>query len=307
MYTLYFLDGKSFAVTRRHWFEARIGYLAFNSAGTMLVVEDDEEAVHFLDVELLQPIKTVSRLENIVACPARDVLAGVIGSPRRREIQFLCMNDASEDGEIKFPEGLEINAMNFSADCQRLGVLTKAETHLEEEKVESYNLPRQMKGLERNIYQQKHDGKMSRLLIFSVPSGKLLSSRELWYAPSEGNTELLLGEDRDIVLSYENLNAEISPEGEIRLFKTETLGYGRGVSPGHNAFIMGAMRKATLVRFQGSDWREDEIQLDVIQGWPEYFANFVFAPNGGIFGVTSAYRLIVIDANGNLKQAIPVF
>jgi hypothetical protein len=48
-------------------------------------------------------------------------------------------------------------------------------------------------------------------------------------------------------------------------------------------------------------------EIDRLPGWPEYYKGFGFGPDGTVYGVTTAYRLVRINKNGEAEKVVPVY
>ena len=302
--TLYILDAADLKVTQRIWFRARIGALAFSKNGAILVVEDDDETLHFLDVKTFKPVKKVEKTGFIAVCRSADLLAGVTGSYRKREIVLLSMTDGSQKGKIAWTEKTRPGRIALAPDGKKLVVLTEKEKG-DEKKVSYSQIPKDLKGAARHEFVQKHDGYVSKLLTYEVPSGKLLKTLDLWYTSDGNRTDIVLAGDETIVFNYSAIDARITAKGETTVFETKSSGYGRGVSLDHKAFLTGSLRSATHVKVDGLVMTE--LSLDDLPGWPEYFAAFTFLADGSAYGVTSAHRLVKISKTGSLVKTGRVY
>lgn len=300
---IYVLDASTLEVRKRIWASARVGQLAFNRDGTRLVLEDDDENLTFYDTATYEALKTVSRASDMNCAPAADLLA-MHREVRDQAIHFLSMTDGNEKGSIPFSE--RIAAFGLDSSGSRLVVLTEAVKNEEEPRVPVADTPKDLKGVEKKIYEQKHDARTSSMLVYEVPSGKLVSRHELWYSTSSGRVDVVVTEKFAAVLNYGNENARIYFDGKIEFFQCDnSFNYGRGYSQDRKWAMTGGLRRGTLTNLENLE--ATGFEVDKVPGWPEYFEGFTFGPDGTGFGVTSACRLVVLSRKGEVQKAVPVY
>jgi len=330
---LYILDQATLEVQKRHWFASRIGTLAYSQDGATLVVEDEKEQLYFLDAQTLASKHTIKETGYISTCINNNLLAGVAGKYNNREIHVLSLSDGSELAKIPLPEKTQVAALSVSPDCQQVVVLSKSRKSDSEEK----RKPKDLKGLAKSEFMQKHDGNIATLFRYNIETGEQLSILDLNYTSSLGSTSILVAGSDIVIFNYNNVNVIINSAGEEKYFAAGNLGYGRGIAPDHQAFLIGGMREASYVRLGkpkltvlkldsfssltnsiGEAMRnaakatisEDDIsqfKIDTLPGWPEYFAAFSFLADGSAYGVTSAFRIVHINPDGSVEKVLPVF
>jgi WD40 repeat protein len=307
---IYVVDAESLEVLKRHWAKARVGTLRYTGDGKVLLVEDEEGTVHLHDAGSMltddpKVTKQIQEAEDIECQPKADLFAAIGGDWKTKEVTVYTMSEGSEKMKVTLPEKVKPAGMAISPDGKKLAILTDAQDTDTEKKLGYGDIPKDLKNLAKDEFRQKNDGKISHLMIYDIPSGKELKKVDLWYTSSAGSTDLVFDGDKIIVFNYSNLNAVISPDGSVELFKTKSMGYGRGVKADNTAFAIGSLRDATLVLVEGMV--QKTINLDSLPGWPEYFGCFAFAEDGTCYGVTSASRLVKIDKDGNIEKTVPIY
>jgi len=304
--TLYVLDAASLKVTRRHWLGTRIGALAFNRDGSVIVIEDDKNVLHFLGAGDLKPVAAVKNTAYISACRSADLLAGARHRDWRgaKAVCILSLNDGSEKAKMDLPAGTQVNRVALSPDGKRLAVLTR-EIKDKQKPTEKPKPPAGLTGLAVNKFQMQHDGKQSKLLIYEAPSGKLLKTHDLWYTSGHQWTTLLFDGEMAVAFNYYNLNAKIAADGTVELFRVRGLAYGRGVSPDAKAFLTGSLRDGKYVTVE--NLKTKGFRIKAIKGFPEYFAGFTFHTDGSAYGVTSCFRLVKITRDAKVEKVVPVY
>ena len=304
--TLYVLDAASLKVTRRHWLGTRIGALEFNRDGSVILIEDDKNTVHFLRAGDLKPVATVKNTAYISACRSADLLAGARPRDWRgaKAVCILSLNDGSEKAKMDLPAGTQVNRVALSPDGRRLAVLTR-EIKDKQKLAEKPKPPAGLTGLAVNKFQMQHDGKQSKLLIYEAPSGKLLKTHDLWYTSGHQWTTLLFDGETAVVFNYFNLNSKIAAVGTVELFRVRGLAYGRGVSSDATRLATGSLRTGSLVR--ADDLTAKRFRIKAIKGFPEYFAGFTFHTDGSAYGVTSCFRIVKLSKDAEVQNVVPVY
>ena len=301
---LYLLDAENLKVKERIWVGARVGHLAFNKNGKRLLIEDDEESLHFVDMETNMIVHVIKKRGYISTSHDANLMAADSGAWREITLLFLSLTNGDEKGKVVLPGRWAAFALDAAG--KRLAVLSQQEKSDKEKKVEWSKIPKELKGAARKEFVQKNDGYISTLTIYEVPSGKELAKHDLWYSSRKDTTELILTDDAVYSINYDNACAKIDDKGEVTMFEVETgYNYGIGVSGDRKAFLAGGLRDAAYVTLDGL--KTVKLKLDRIPGWPEYFERFTFTPDGTGYGVTSAFRLIKISKEGKVEKMVPVY
>lgn len=306
--TLYVLDAASLKVTRRHWLGTRIGALEFNRDGSVILIEDDKNVVHFLAAGDLKPVAAVKNTAHISACRSADLLAAARPRDWRgaRAVCILSLNDGSEKAKMDLPAGTKVNRVALSPDGRRLAVLTR-EIKDKQKPTGKPKPPAGLTGLAVNKFQMQHDGKRSKLLIYAAPSGKLLKTHDLWYTSGHQWTTLLFDGETAVAFNYYNLNAKIAADGTVELFHVRGLAYGRGVSPDAKTLLTGNMCTMDGSRVTVADLKAKTFRIQRIKGCSEYYAGFAFHTDGSAYGVTSNFRIVKLDKDAKVEKVVPVY
>jgi WD40 repeat protein len=300
--TLLVLDPETLAVKERIWIETSIVSLTFDKTGATLAVTDTSGEVLLFDT---------SNWKQRAAIPARGTLAYapesgfVAGSDKQnKSVSLFSMSDGKETGKLALPAGAVVANLGFSADGKRLAVILKAKDG-SEPKVAQNAIPKELKGLAREEFVLRNDGKISELLVFDAASGKMMSQAASYYSL---DNDAVVYFDGDAVLSvnYRNINARISPDGNAALFATPNgFNYGTGVSPDQKLLLSGGLRSFSVTKPDGSTHAKGE--LPRLPGWPEYFKGFSATADGKtIYGATTAYRIVKIGPDGKIVAVAPV-
>jgi glutamine cyclotransferase len=294
---LYIMDAASLTVKERIWFKSNIYEMEFNKDGSILVVEDTSETLYFVNTKDWQTVKKVPKAGYMSPAPAADILAGADPGYKTSKVKFISMTDGSLKGQVEFPA--KVIGIGLDASGKRLVLMAQGP----KDKEAKQKKPKELKGLEADIFKQKNDGKVSILAEFDVPSGKKISEKTVFYSVSA--PKILVAKKVTYIFTYQDINAKIVGD-DITLFKGQSsYNYGIGISPDREAVLLGGLRKGT--RIKAADLGMVTFDVDSLPGWPEYYKGFGFASDGTGYAVTTAYRLVKINKNGTMEKAIPVY
>ncbi len=303
--TLVVLDPETLEVKDRTWIETDIVRMAFNQKGTLLAVESTEGKVTLFDTATWKKKLDLGKREIFAMASKADVLAGYDTDYNSPTIHLHSMADGTVKAQIPLPaKGIRYVAYGINADATRLAVITEGKDDPAEKKVEYNDIPKDLKDLPRDEFVQHNDGKTSTFYLLNAADGKVLLEKKIFYT-TYGGTILFKGEDA-ILLSITNVNARISPKGDVTLFKLAPADYSAyGASADQGTLMAGGSRffgvasSATLQVAKG--------EFERLPGWPEYCKGFSGTADGkGLYVGTSAYRVVRIGADGKVIKAAPI-
>ncbi len=301
--TLYVVDAESLTVTGRHWHGAQIGALAFNADGTRLVLEDETSSVLLLETEGYTAVRTIGNTDFIAPAPQVDRMA-VLLTGRQPRLALLSMTDGSTVREFALPEGFRVLAHTLSPDGARIAVLSQEFDRPEELATEEPD------GLPQGHARLLQRNKASRFLVIDAATGELLRDHTFWYS-SQGaySTTLAFHGEDVIVFNYSGVNARIDAEGNVAVLEgLQGFAYGRGLSTDHSRIVTGGLAAGSLGRLTPDGLSVVPFNVtNRLRGWPEYFADFAFAPGDLVYGVTSSFRIIRINEGGHVTAEAPVY
>ncbi len=301
---LYVLDSGKMEVSRRIWLGVCIVDLQFSRDGSILLAEDTDGTVHAIDTKTWQVQKQMQKAGLMTAAQPADLMAGLNPDYNGHIIRFLSMTDLSEKGKISFAKEQKVVSMGLDAAAGKLAVLL--ESVADESESKGAKPPADLRGTALEEFRLKNDGKTAMFMLFKVPDGTKLSEHKLWYSASSSGWKILFHGDNALIINYSNLNAQISPSGEITLFSLDnSFNYGMGMSADQKIFMSGGLSHGTYTRVEGMN--KVQFKLDRLSGWPEYFKGFAVAADGTAYGSTSAYRIIRISPAGTVDKSFPVF
>lgn len=301
---LYVMDAGKMEVSHRIWLGVCIVDLQFNRDGSVLLAEDTDGTIHAIDTKIWQVQKQMQKAGRMSAAPSADLIAGLNPDYNGHIIRFLSMTDLSEKGKVVFEKGQEVMSMGLDAAGGKLAVLLVSAA--DESEPKGAKPPADLKGLALEEFRLKNDGKTSMFMVFKVPDGTKVSEHKLWYSASSSGWKTLFHGDNALIINYSNLNAQISPSGDLSLFNLDnSFNYGMGMSADQKIFMSGGLSHGTYTKVEGMN--KSPFKPDRLPGWPEYFKSFAVAADGTAYGATSAYRIIRISPGGTADKSFPVF
>lgn len=294
---LYVMDPASLEVKTRVWLKTNIYEMEFNKDGSILVVEDTSETLYFLKTGDWKVVKTINKGGPMSAAPEVDLLAGFKSGYKKSTVNVYSMTDGALKTKVEVPA--KVVGAGLNAKGTRLVVMAMGP----KDKEAKNKTPKELKGIEKETFKQKNDGKVSILTEFEVPSGKKISEKTIFYSIS--SPLVVVGEKRTDIFGYTNVNATIEGD-KITLFKGKSsYNYGMGKSPDGKMVLLGGLRDGSLVQVDGLAMTT--FRIDKLPGWPEYYKGFGFGPDGTGYAVTTAFRLVKIDKTGKIIKAVPVY
>ena len=107
-------------------------------------------------------------------------------------------------------------------------------------------------------------------------------------------------------VNYSNLNATVTPGGEVSLFQLDnSFNYGIGCSADQAILLTGGLSNGTYTKVEGM--KQSKFDADKIPTWPEYFKSFTVGADGTAYGATSAFRVIRIKPDGTFDKSFPIY
>ena len=295
---LYVLDPQTYEVKDRVYFKSNIFEMEFNKDGSTLIIEDVKSTLYFLETGTWKVKAQFPNSGSFSAASQVDLVACLNSGSKKSVIEFRSMTDGASKGKIEYPGSVTI--IGLSAKGDRLVTLAAGEKGQEEKKP----VPSDVSGFDRDVFSQKNDGEVSVMTEYEVPSGKQIRQQVVFYKPSIPKA-ILVGEKESLVVAYNGLHAKWSGE-EITLFKVgNSYSYGAEVSLDRKVFVSGGLAAGDYVKAE--DQSAVAFRNPPLPGWPEYFEGFGFAPDGTAYGVTTAYRLVVIDNQGQITKVVPIY
>ncbi|WPL16398.1 hypothetical protein Thiowin_01352 [Thiorhodovibrio winogradskyi] len=301
--TLYVLNAADMEIVNRVWLGTCIVKLDFDKDGKVLLAEASDGNLLSIDTTSWQVAGNRPKSEKMSVARAVNRVAVLNPDHNGHSISFLDISDLSEQGRVTLPKGQKVAALGLDAAGERLGILTESVNDESEPKEPK---PADLRGLEGDEFRLKHDGKTTQFLVFKVPSGEPLWEQKTYYSPSMTGMKVLFDGEAGVAVNYSDLNAKITPEGEVSLFKLDNgFNYGTGFSHDQSILLTGGLAKGTYTKVGAVSMMT--FSPDRLQGWPEYFKDFAISEDGTAYGATSGYRIVTVKPGGMFAKSTPIF
>ncbi|PKO18790.1 hypothetical protein CVU37_05275 [candidate division BRC1 bacterium HGW-BRC1-1] len=301
---LLIVDTAKMEVTNRAWLGVSITDLQFNKDGSQLLVQDTDGTIHQVDAKKWEVAKSEKKADQMSVSREADLVAALDADYAGQVVKILSASDLSPKGKVTLEKGQKVVALGLNASGTRLAVLLDAVTDATEPK--ATETPKDLKDLAADEFKLKNDGKTSQFMVFEVPEGKKIVDKKLYYSPSSSGAKIFFSGDNALLVNYSNLNATVTPEGEVTLFKFEnSYNYGIGASPDQSIILTGGLSNGSYTKVEGMN--QTTFTSDKLPTWPEYFKSFAVAKDGTAYGATSSFRVARIKSNGSFDKAFPLY
>ncbi|MFQ3649396.1 MAG: hypothetical protein SNJ75_03615 [Gemmataceae bacterium] len=291
---VYVLNADNLDLKQRLGVRAPVRNLAFTLDASAVVVEDDRATLRRFDRATGKPLASLEDARGLTLHPAGK-LALVHGSTLRliqlADFRTLATLETSERPA----------AMAFDATGKQIFVLEQGQFSEDEKRVPAAELPEKLRGLQREEFRQRHDGRIALLRSYDL-EGKELRRRRLWYTSDTDSTTLIPRGEEMLILNRSNIVARVDAKGEITLYRLEVpVLHARAANPDGSRLALGLRGAVRLLTDKVRD-----ISLGEDDAETEFVTRIVVQPTGAVFGVTSAYRVFRLSPEGKLL-IVPVF
>ena len=307
--TIYQVESATMTVQKRHWLKTTIWSIHFNQAGTKIIVEDTKMNLHLLDAQTLATSKVLSKAGFFTTARNADLGVSLDANYKGHRLAIRSLTDLSEQRAIDFPKGQKVGAFGLNSTGTKLGVITQAT----KDSAEPVNrkVPRELRGVEKDVFKQKNDGKTAIVQVYDVATGKKLSEAKTYYTTQNGALVAFAG-DTPVFINFSNVNAGVGPDGKTTIFRMpHGLNYGWARSEDGLRIVTGGMARGSIAQLGqnavASTQNAKQFSAQKLPGWPEYFKGFAFGIDGSIFGATSGYRIIKIDPSNTVVSETPIY
>ena len=304
--TIYVMDPGTLEVKQRVWLGTTIVSMSYNKDGSIIAVEDSNGVVQFLKASDYTKATEQDDLENMAVARDADMAAGLDDDYQGNAVRFFSLSNGVEKGKVIFPKGIRISCFGISPEGDKVAVLQNGVDDPSEKKLSYKDIPKDLKGIARDEFQLKNDGKTAILATYKVPSGEKISEHKTFYTSSSTNSKILFDGDDVVVVNYSNDNARYKPDGSVELFELgNSFNYGSGLSPDQELIFTGGLRNGSITKVD--DMTHVSFRIQKLPGWPEYFKGFCSDGNGNIYGATSGFRVVKIDTSGKIIKETGCF
>lgn len=301
---LYLLDSDKLEVKSRFWIGARLGRCAFSKDGTRILVEDETDRLQLLDVSSGKVLAKLDKVTGLFARSSLDLaIVRDLEELTKHRLLILSLSKLEEIQRVHLPD--RPIAWTLDESGKQLLVLGAGKTG-EEKVIPVTEIPRDLAGLARWTFRQKHDGLESTLYQIEIATGKILGTTTSWYTSDSDSTQLGFLGSTMYIFNRVNLCARVERKGATTLFETsQGVNHALAISPNGKLLLTGGLQGGTLSTLE--DNRKTVFHLNELPGQTEYLNRFDFQEDGSSWAVTSAYRLVRISRTGRIEKIVPVY
>ena len=177
-------------------------------------------------------------VSGMTLSPSGDLLAvRDLKRPDRPGVRVLDAASLEEKWRLSLAE--RASAFSFSADSKRLAVLEGGHETTEEKRTPLRETPEALKGLARQEFQQKNDGRRAWLHVCDVLEGKTMRRTSLWYTSDSDSTRLTLAGEQVTILNQADTCARVGADGAVTMFALGERSIQTLATDGKGVFIGG--------------------------------------------------------------------
>lgn len=305
--TFYVLDAATMEVKDRIWHGYSPIRLNWSKDGKTLGLFHTDDVFTFFDAATLQETVTTEKFtDHCIAGEAEKLVTVLSGPVRDGKSPITLATYSLATGEkldtVDFDYTVQVVSVSCSADGNDIVLATREYDTGTEEKKEP---PRDMAREEQPEFRKRNDAKAMWIGWFDGELNKG-PEYESWFSSSKANLSFVK-DGKAYWLRNATENAEFAKDGSLRMVvlgKASSF-YGELASADHSYFLVGTLGKGQIVRTDTMAEREFAFP-DRLKGWPEYLYGFGIAPDGTIYGGTSAYRMIKVSPQGQVQEIRPI-
>ena len=313
---IYQHDPKTLEVVKRTRVDQDIKDLAVNADGTLIFCADgnfgqkisvrDRKTGKILseknDIEQVggfgsggDKVFLVSKKANLLAYRTKDGVFSIVN-----------MADGKTTATIKHDEKAAPTHVGcISPDGQTLTLISRGQDTTSEKKLGGrvkFNAD-----LEAVLTHEKADGKASTVTTYSIASGKIVSTKEVFYDASAHQTAYAFHHKSDVhVVTYGDVNMRLPTTGDPELYRTTVMAYGFGVTHDGSRFAVGSMINNGALFDTGKPKKQTIEGATPNPGFPEYYKTMVFDADNNMYGLTGDLRLFRVDDKNKMYVIKPV-
>jgi len=303
---LYLVDPASLEVRQRIAIGTNPQELWYSSDGSTLAVLTTDDEVLFFDTATWTEKGVLEDVQAVAHAAAADALV-VLGRPKKgadgAKTTVLLVQPLTGGAPVsEIAVAAEAAAIASKPDASAFAVLTK---QAKDESETKQDPPADLKGIDKEIFRLQHDQQASEIVLIAG-TGAETGRQKTWYSQSAALTGVYAA-DAIHFLGYQNKNAKFGLDGALLAVYEGPVSYNYGLGPdaAQARIAVGTLRDGGIVSL--ADGTSVTFRIDQSRGWPEYFEGFAFAPDGSLWGGTTAYRLVHVGPDGTVIAAKPVF
>lgn len=303
---IYLYDTESWEMLEKVRVDYRVQGIHFDSTGDQCVVNGGGRDLLVYDVENWKQVK---KIKGAIACAIapKAPVAGTIrkkrgGGWKDRVLIVWSLPEWEVKKKIDLPEDFKPMQTVFSEDA-KICYLRSGRFRNKKEK-EADAGPKPESHMERNLWRQRTDGYVSKIMAMDVEAEKIMKTIECFDTPNK--FDIFPAENGAVFACYGRYVATFDVEkGTYETKPTGEFAYGSGMGPAGNIWT-GSLRSYLVLSPDSKKLGQGKI--DQLPGFPEYFRDFTPLGDDKVVAVTDAWRIVIFDAQKyEVLKTIPCY
>ena len=305
--TFYVIDSATLKVKDRIWHGYSPLRLNWSKDGKTIGLFHTDDIFTFFDaVTLKETVSTEKFSDHCIAGETETLVTMLSGPVRDGKSAVTLATYSLATGEklktVDFDYTAQVVSVSCSADGNDIVLATREYDSESEEKKDP---PKDMAREQQPEFRKRNDAKVMWIGWFDGDLNKG-PEYESWFSSTKANLSFVRN-GKAYWLRNSSENAEFARDGSLKMFALDKAAsfYGELASVDNSYFLVGTLGKGQIV--QTDTMAETEFAFpDRLKGWPEYLYGFGIAPDGTIYGGTSAYRMIKVSPQGQVQEIKPI-
>ncbi len=307
---LYVIDAETLAVQKRIWLGVNPLAIIVSKDASKFAVHDTDSNVTLFDLNTFKPVHQFSKTANAIAYAENtDTLymaARPSGNHRTKTFKTKISNVVLSTNKVglQLTVDIGVGAIGVEPDGSQITMVSSPIRRTNAE--EKAQPPKDLRGLERYLFQQKHDDAIAKVRVVGA-DGKEVTRFQTWFGSIGRDATVVKINGKPTIVSYHQYGAQFDIQsGATQIFEgSKTYNYGIGGSVTAQRLVLGGLRTGATINTETGAITKFSIQR-LGGGWPEYFKSFAVAKDGTVYGTTTAYRLVKILPDGQVDKVVPV-
>ncbi len=302
--TLYTIDAATMDVTDRRYIPEMVTWLDYSPDGRLLYMLTDEDVLSAHSGGSMKTMFTIEDVDVVSFVPEAGRIAVMENRYDGGIVRLLDAASGEVLTRVELPD-LRTSLIALAEDGGSAIILTSSESSDSEAKEST---PSDMKGYERYLHRQMHDGYVSTVVALNLEDGSF-ESAETFYRASGGPDAVTMLDGRMLVLNNTSDSALVSADGAAELVNlgSDYVAFS-ALAADRASVVLSGGSKVGMFPLTGAEAGPAARSLDAgrMPGPSERASALDEAADGTIWIGTSAYRLWKIAPGAPEVEIAPI-